>query len=286
MGAGAPGLSAGRDRAGSSGDGSRSRDTRWDPSQYLTFADHRVRPALELLERVPLANPRRVYDLGCGTGNVTRTLAERWPEARVVGVDTSAEMLARAAEEPGDVEWVRGDVREWEPPEPADLVYSNAVFQWVDGHAALLEHLLGVLAPGGCLAVQMPRNEGAPFHRLMGEVLAGGGPDGTALGSAALRAEVGRRWVEAPEWYYDVLAPHARRVDVWETEYLQVLEGEDAVLEWVRGARLRPILHGLGEREREFFLSEYGRRLRAAYPRRPDGRTLYPFRRLFFVATV
>lgn len=261
-------------------------DTRWDPGQYLAFADHRVRPALELLERVPLESPRRVFDLGCGTGDVTRRIAARWPGARVVGVDSSAEMLARAAEETPRLEWVRADVREWAAAEPADLIYSNAALHWVHGHRVLFERLIGFLVAGGCLAVQMPQSWDAPSHRLMRETLASGGPGGAPLGSAALRRDLERRPVEAPAWYYDRLAPLAERVDVWETEYLHVLEGEDAVLAWVRSTGLRPILHGLEERERGAFLEAYAKRLRAAYPVRPDGRTLYPFRRLFVVATV
>lgn len=260
--------------------------TRWDPNLYLKFSDHRLRPALELLDRVPLASPRVIYDLGCGAGEVTRTMAERWPSATVYGLDNSEEMLEKAAAQPGRVRWIKADIRHWRPDEPPDLIFSNAMLQWVDGHRQLFPRLVGLLPAGGCLAVQMPLSWGAPSHRLMRETLADGGPDGTALGTATLRAAVNRKWVEDAEEYYDLLASSTRSLDIWETEYLQILEGDDPVLEWVKGTGLRAILNGLDDTERETFLSEYTRRLRAAYPVRTGGSTLYPFRRLFIVATV
>jgi trans-aconitate 2-methyltransferase len=258
----------------------------WDPGQYLAFADHRIRPALELLARVPLASPRLAYDLGCGTGDVTRAIAERWPEAAVFGLDNSPDMLARAAATPGRVEWVEGDIRTWRPDAPPDLIYSNAALQWVEGLRALFPRLLGLLAPGGCLAVQMPLSWGAPSHVLMRRTLDEGGPGGTALGTDALRRSVARKWVDDAADYYDLLAERAAQVDIWETEYLQVLAGPDPVLAWVKGAGLRPILDALDDEQRATYLDTYARRLREAYPARADGRTLYPFRRLFIVATV
>ena len=194
-------------------------------------------------------------------------------------------MLEAAAKEPVAVRWVEGDVRSWRPETPPDLIFSNATLHWVADHRTLFPRLVGTLAPGGCLAVQMPLSWHAPSHRLMREALADGGPGGSAIGSDALRAEAGRRWVEDAATYYELLAPQAANVDVWETEYLQVLDGDDPVLRWVQGTGLRPILNALAGDERARFLAEYGRRLRAAYPRRADGRTLFPFRRLFVVAS-
>lgn len=260
--------------------------TRWDPNLYLKFSDHRLRPALELLERIPLASPAVAYDLGCGTGQVTRILAERWPSANVYGLDNSKEMLHKAAAEPGAIQWIEADVRHWRPDGRPDLLYSNAALQWVDGHQTLFPHLVTCLKEGGCLAVQMPLSWGAPSHRLMRETLANGGPGGSALGTEELRQGVARNWVEEAHVYYDLLAGCTKSLDIWETEYLQILEGEDPVLEWVKGTGLRPILNDLDDHGRERFLVEYARRLRAAYPLRADGRTLYPFRRLFLVATV
>ncbi len=260
--------------------------TRWDPNLYLKFSDHRLRPALELLDRIRLASPEVIYDLGCGSGEVTRLLSERWPSARVWGLDNSKEMLEKAASEPGRVRWVESDIRSWRPDQPPDLIYSNATLQWLEGHQELFLRLVGFLKAGGCLAAQMPLSWGAPSHRLMRETLANGGLGGSALGTETLRQGVARNWVEDVGVYYDLLAGCTGSLDIWETEYLQVLEGDDPVLEWVKGTGLRPIRNSLDDREREVFLAEYGRRLRAAYPLRGDGRTLYPFRRLFIVATV
>lgn len=260
--------------------------TCWDPGQYLKFADHRLRPALELLSRINLAAPQTIYDLGCGAGNITRMIAERWPSAAVYGVDNSAEMLEQAAAAPGPVRWRRADIEGWEPEAPPDLIFSNATLQWLTGHRDLFPRLLGYLRPGGVLAVQMPLSWDAPSHRLMRTTLADGAGDGRGFGTAELRQGMERNWVEAPEVYYDLLAGAAGGVDIWATEYLQVLAGADPVLEWVKGTGLRPVLNALEERERAAFLAAYARRLREQYPARADGRTLYPFRRLFIVAAV
>ncbi len=260
--------------------------TRWDPGQYLKFSDLRLRPALELLDRIPLASPAVVYDLGCGTGQVTHLLAERWPSATVHGLDHSKEMLEHAMAGSGTVRWIEADVRDWKPDVPPDLIYSNAALHWVEAHRELFPRLVGLLKPGGCLAVQMPLSWDAPSHRLMRDTLANGGPDGRALGTEQLRRTVARNWVEDPDVYDDLLAGCTTRLDLWTTEYVHVLEGDDPVLDWVKGSGLRPILNGLDDREREVFLAEYARRLRATYPAKADGRTLYPFRRLFMVATL
>ncbi len=260
--------------------------TGWDPQQYLKFSDHRLRPALELLERVPLESPHLIYDLGCGDGQMARLMAERWPAAQVYGLDNSPQMLEKAGAEPGRVEWIEADAQTWQPSQPPDLIYSNATLQWLDGHQSLFPRLFGSLAPGGCLAVQMPLSWGMPSHRLMRETLADGGADGTPLGTENLRQAVAHKWVEDAGDYYDLLVGHASSLDIWETEYLQVLAGDDPVLEWVKGTGLRPILNALEDGDREIFLAEYARRLRGAYPAKSDGRTLYPFRRLFLIATV
>jgi trans-aconitate 2-methyltransferase len=264
----------------------RIAGTRWDPNLYLKFSDYRLRPALELLDRVPLQFPSVIYDLGCGLGQVTRIISERWPSAAVYGLDNSKEMLAQAAAKPGKVQWIEADIRTWSPDDSPDFLYSNATLHWVEGHREIFPRLVGFLKSGGCLAVQMPFVWEAPSHRLMRETLANGGSDGRPLGTEELRQAVDREWVEDAEVYYDLLAGCSRSLDIWETEYLQILEGDDPVLEWVKGTGLRPILNSLDDKERELFLVEYARRLRAAYPVRAGGRTLYPFRRLFIVATV
>ncbi len=261
----------------------------WNPGQYLKFADHRLRPALDLMGRIPLENPQAIYDLGCGSGNVTRLLADRWPDADVVGMDNSPEMLERAASgesNPGGgrVRWQTGDLADWQPDFPPSVLYSNAAIQWVPDHHELVPRLWNLLPSGGCLAVQAPLSWDMRSHHLMRETLADGGAGGKAIGSAELRQAVGNRWVQDPDFYYDLLAPESAHLDVWTTEYQHVLSGDDAVLEWVTSTGLRPILNGLEDGEREVYLEEYRRRLNAEYPKRQDGVTLYPFRRLFFVA--
>lgn len=256
----------------------------WDPDQYLKFADHRLRPALELLDRVPLAAPRVIYDLGCGSGHVTRLMSQRWPAATVYGLDQSPEMLAQAAAEPSPVHWLETDIRDWTPREAPDLIYSNATLQWLDNHPELFPRLMDCLGPGGCLAAQMPLSWDLPSHRLMRHTLECGGPGGTPIGGADVLTALRRRWVADAEVYYDLLSPIGKRLDIWETSYLQVLTGEDPVLEWVKGTGLRPVLNGLDETDRRDFLEAYRRALRDAYPQRSGGETLYPFRRLFIVA--
>lgn len=260
--------------------------TRWDPELYHRFSDHRLRPALELLDRIPPISPGVIYDLGCGSGQATRVLAERWPLAKVYGIDNSREMLEQARAEPAKIGWIEADIRDWVPAEPPGLIYSNATLHWVENHHKLFPRLAGFLRAGGCLAVQMPLSWGLPSHRLMRETLANGGPDGQALGMERLRQAAAQKWVDAAETYYDLLVNRTTSLDIWETEYLQILEGEDPVLEWVKATGLRPILNDLDDTERETFLAEYTRRLRAAYTVRADGRTLYPFRRLFLVGMV
>lgn len=251
----------------------------WDPIQYLMFADHRLRPALDLLARVPLETAARVVDLGCGTGNLTRLLAERWPEAAVTGVDGSAEMLAKAATEAPGLTWQQADIGDWRPEAPLDLLYSNAALHWLDGHEVLFPRLFEAVAPGGVLAVQVPRNFSEPSHQAIAATIAEG----------PWRARLEPLWrpepVHTPDLYYRLLAPAAARLDLWETVYWQVLEGENPVAEWTKGTWLRSFLTALPPEEALAFEADYRARVAAAYPRQPDGRTLFPFRRLFLLAT-
>lgn len=256
-----------------------------DPARYAKFGDHGLRPALELLHRVPVTGPALVYDLGCGPGTVTRIIAKRFPGARVIGLDSAPEMLAKAAGEPGRIEWVPARIEEWEPEEAPDLIYTNAVLHWLDDHASLFLRLLRSIAPGGCLAVQMPLSHRQPSHLVMCATLANAGAGGARLGNEAVAVAAARDWVLDAGACYDLLAPEASKLDIWETTCLHRLEGEDAVLEWVRATGLRPVLNGLAGADLERFLDVYRERLRAAYPRRADGATVYPFPRLFVVAT-
>jgi trans-aconitate 2-methyltransferase len=245
----------------------------WDPNQYLKFSDNRLRPALDLMAQIPLENPRVICDLGCGPGNITRLLAQRWPDATVTGVDSSAAMLATARREAPAITFQQANIAHWSPPAPADLLFSNATLHWLDDHAKLLPRLITLLAPGGVLAVQIPRNQHSPSHTLI---------DTWRARLARVRAIYGS--VLAPDEYYRILAPVARRVDIWESDYLHTLEGDNPVVDWMKGTALRPYLEALDEPERGDFLAAYAKRIAAAYPKEPDGRTLLPFRRLFFIA--
>lgn len=257
----------------------------WDPGQYLKFDTQRTRPALDLLARVPMApggrngTGLRIIDLGCGPGTVTRMLRERWPKASLTGVDGSGEMLAvaRAAAELRGVQWLEADITKWTPVDPPHLIFSNAVFHWLDRHDEILPRLLGSLADGGVLAIQMAANHGAPSHTAIFD-LAERGPWARQLGPL-----VRRRPLAEPEAYYDMLAPAASDLEIWTTEYLYLLEGENPVVEWVKGSVLKPFLDALDGDQRAAFLERYGQAVRAAYPPQSDGRTLFPFRRLFLL---
>ncbi|MFC9807791.1 trans-aconitate 2-methyltransferase [Streptomyces griseoaurantiacus] len=261
----------------------------WDPDQYLRHAGHRARPFADLLARVPRlpGSPPRIADLGCGPGNVTVLLAERWPTARITGYDNSAEMLdaatvAHSGPTPGGglLDFAHADARTWTPPDPCDLLLSNATLQWVPGHLNAFPRWIGALAPGGTLAFQVPGNFDAPSHRLMRELAASprwrGRLDGVLRHADA---------VHTPAAYLEALTGLGCAADVWETTYQHLLTGEDPVLDWVRGTGLRPVLTALGDdpEAREAFVEEYRAVLRTAYPATAHG-TVFPFRRIFAVA--
>lgn len=235
---------------------------------------------MDLIRAIPDIDPATIWDLGCGTGAITRMLAARWPDANVHGLDSSESMLAEATDGDPDatVSWVVGDISDWSPETPIDLVFANASLHWVDDHDTLFSNLVGQLSQGGVLAVQMPRNFGEPSHQVLYEVAR----------RPRWEARVGHRagWcpVDEPSRYFDRLSPLCSDVDLWETEYFQGLHGEDAVAEWVKGTAARPFLDDLGD-EGEAFFAEYAAAVRSHYPRRSNGSTLLPFRRLFLIAT-
>ena len=255
----------------------------WNPALYRRFEDERTRPARDLLARVDLAQPAGrplvVYDLGCGPGNSTELLVERFPGAVVTGIDSSEAMLAEARARLPDCRFERHDVAEWQPEDAPDLVYANATLQWVPGHEILVPRLFELLAPGGVLAVQMPDNREEPTHRLM-RAVAGEGPWKETIGEAALV----RTKILPLEAYYDLLAPRAAATDVWRTAYQHPMASPEAIVDWVRGTGLRPFIDPLDAEQRAAFLADYTRRIAEAYRPRADGRLLLAFPRLFFVA--
>ncbi|MDQ0395278.1 trans-aconitate 2-methyltransferase [Labrys monachus] len=251
----------------------------WNPTLYLRFEDERTRPALELLGRVPLDTVTRAVDLGCGPGNSTELLARRWPDADVLGVDTSDAMLAEAGKRLPGARFEKGDAASWQAAAAPDLIFANAVMQWVPGHAALLPRLLGQTAPGGVLAIQVPDNLDEASHRLMRET-AGEGPWAAKLGDAAAL----RDRIPPAGAYYDQLAGHATLIDIWRTTYYHVLDDAAAIVSWVRATGLRPFLDPLDEAEKAGFITDYTARIAKAYPARADGKVLLAFPRLFIVA--
>ncbi|HRI51907.1 MAG TPA: methyltransferase domain-containing protein [Pseudomonadota bacterium] len=250
----------------------------WDPAQYLKFAGERLRPASDLLSRIPLAAPESVVDLGCGAGTVLPLLAQRFPQARLVGVDGSAPMLARARAAYPRLELVHADLATWRPPAPVELLYSNATLHWLPDHDTLIPGLLDALKPGGCLAIQMPRNFAAPSHTCIIDAIEQG------PFRQRLLPHLRRQPVAAPAHYYRLLRPRVATLELWESEYLQVLSGDNPVAEYTKGSWLQQFLALLSEPERRAFEADYRARVRAAYPPEPDGHTLFPFRRLFIIA--
>lgn len=252
----------------------------WDAGQYLRFSDQRTLPAVDLLSRVRLtAAPRRIIDLGCGPGNSTALLQQRWPDAAITGLDSSKDMLAAGRRDHKGIDFVSGDLSQWTPESRFDLVFSNAALQWIGDHARLLPRLLTAVTQSGALAVQMPRNHDSVTHAVMRE------------------AAADQRWrerlagardpspVRSPEFYYDLLAPLSDELTIWETNYLTIMENVSAIIAWLRGTGLRPFLSRLNVSEQTRFLDHYAELLGRAFPVRADGRILLPYPRLFFVAT-
>jgi trans-aconitate 2-methyltransferase len=251
----------------------------WSADQYLKFEDERTRPSRDLLAQIPLSAPRRVIDVGCGPGNSTELLVERWPQAEIIGIDTSADMLRRARERLPEQTFVEVNVAHWVPPANTDLLFANAIFQWVPEHLRQLQRLLDELPSGGVLAVQMPDNLDEPSHLMMREV-AHSGPWKETLADAARAKEV----LPRPGAYYDALRPLCQRIEIWHTVYNHVLADATAIVEWVKGTGLRPFIDPLEPAERKEFLREYTARVAAAYLPQADGKVLMRFPRLFVVA--
>lgn len=252
----------------------------WNPDLYERYRALRERPGRDLLAAIPDIMPDTITDLGCGTGYLTRQLANRFHAAKVTGLDSDAAMLAKAAGAASRVFWRQGDIGAWQPPDRPDLIFSNAALHWLPDHAGLFARLAGFLAPEGVLAIQMPDNFSAPSHRLLAD-LAGREP-----WRASLTGALDHGTVLTQDAYWRILRPHCRSIDIWHSDYLQVLEGEDPVLEWVSATALLPVISRLPPDQADMFRAAYGAALRAAYPMEADGSTLFPFRRIFILAGI
>jgi trans-aconitate 2-methyltransferase len=250
--------------------------TTWEPQTYLRYADIRFRAGIDLIARIPKFDYQLIYDLGCGTGHLTRSLADTFPGSKVTGIDSSPEMLSEARREFPELKWRQADITSWRPPAAPHLIYTNAALQWVPDHETLLPSLLSKLRPGGVLAMQVPRHFESPSHLSLKELVTQS--EWRATLEPLLLASI-----PPPETYWRWLSPHTRNLDIWETIYLQVLDGKDPVVNFMRGTALRPFLSALPEREAAKFIEAFAERMAAAYPPQANGQTLFPFRRLFVV---
>lgn len=251
----------------------------WNPSEYLRFGDERTRPAIDLASRIAVDLPASVVDLGCGPGNSTSVLSQRWPQARVLGLDGSAEMIAVASAGCPEGEWLVSDIAQWNPEVPFDVVFSNAALQWLPHHGPLVERLFGFVAPGGALAFQIPSATYAEVRSLIHEIAR------EEAWASRMQRPLGVLTMEPPDFYYDRLAPQARSVDIWETEYVHVMESHSAIVDWIASTGLRPFLEALdSDGERNEFVADLRARVACSYPVQRDGRVLFPFRRTFVIA--
>lgn len=250
----------------------------WDAQQYLKFEDERTRAARDLLAQIPVQDARGVVDIGCGPGNSTELLAKRWPQAKITGIDTSADMLRQARERLPQHTFIEANISHWAPPSGTDVLFANAIFQWVPNHLKQLMRLAMALPDGGSMAVQMPDNMDEPSHVLMREVARL--PQFHTQLAHALEA---RGELPGPGVYYDALRPLCRRIDIWHTVYNHVLEDAPAIVEWVKGTGLRPFLDPLEIPERREFLEAYTARIAASYLPQADGKVLLRFPRIFIV---
>jgi trans-aconitate 2-methyltransferase len=253
----------------------------WDPIQYARFRNERAQAFYDLLHRIPGERIHQAADLGCGTGELTHYLLQAWPHAHIYGVDESASMLSRSADLTADsrMHFIQADLRQWQPPQPLDCIISNAALHWVEDHAPLLARLSSLLTPGGILAVQIPNNADEYAYRVFREMLA------QSPWGGLLQGMVRGYTVESPAWYHHTLDTLGFDADIWETTYYHQLPDAHAIVEWMKGTALRPVLKVLTRGDAGRFLSELTQRISAHYTATPAG-VLFPFRRLFFIAAL
>jgi len=250
----------------------------WSAKQYTMFEQQRTRPVRDLVAAIATTGVRTAVDLGCGPGNSTEVLAERFPQAHVTGMDSSDDMLADARKRLPSLSFELADIGAWHPAQAFDVILANASLQWLPDHATLYPHLIAQLTPGGTLAVQTPDNLDEPAHRLAREVAADG-PWSAKIGAVKHNER------HTPSYYFELLSKHCSTVDVWRTTYQHPLADHAAVVEWFKASALRPFLAPLTDDEKAAFLREYQARITQAYPALSDGTVLLPFPRLFIIAT-
>lgn len=253
----------------------------WDAELYLKFAGQRGRPAADLVAQIALENPRRIIDVGCGTGTSTEQLRQRWPDADLTGLDYSPDMLAQARANHPDWKWIESTVEDWAPREKFDLIFSNACLHWIGDHAALFPRLFSYVASGGAFAVQMPNSYHLPAHTVMHDVAA----DPKMPWSRTLAGVAETYSVQPMAFYYETLRKLASRLNIWQTEYLQIMDGPEAILDWVTSTAMRRFTEPLAnEEQRQEFRRQCLERFRKAYPANDQGKTLFPYFRLFIIA--
>jgi trans-aconitate 2-methyltransferase len=251
----------------------------WDPQQYLKFERERTQPSIDLAARIDVPSPRRIIDLGCGPGNSTAVLHRRWPEAEITGLDSDREMLRAARRDYPRHYWLQQDAASWESCGGYDIVFSNALLQWLPDHAAIIGRWFQAVEPGGALAVQIPVNFKSPIHQHILEVA-----DDTRW-QTELASAKRALYAQEPGNYYDILSPLTDRIDLWSTEYIHILPRAEDIIQWMRGTGLRPFLAALrNDDDRKRFETEVLARVKKSYSPQADGRVLFPFRRLFFIA--
>lgn len=251
----------------------------WAPDDYLKFEEERTRPSRDLLARVPLIDPQHIVDLGCGPGNSTELLLKQYPAASIVGVDNSYEMLEAARKRLPEVEFIHANIPEWNPQNLTDLIFANAVFQWVPNHLDVLERLLKSLHQGAVLAIQVPDNSDEPSHLLMRTVAE------KDQWKGMFKKPTQRETIFSPAEYYNRLKPLSKRLDIWHTYYQHVLKGPEAIVAMIKPTGLGPFLQQLPTDKQGLFLADYEAEITKAYSRLIDGKVLFRFPRLFIVAS-
>lgn len=251
----------------------------WDPESYLKFHDERTQPSYDLAARTAIDSPATVVDLGCGPGNSTRVLRERWPGARVLGLDSSREMIEKAKHTCPQGEWVLADIADWRPDAPPDVLFTCATLQWLPRHGELIPRLYGFVRAGGALAVQVPANDGSPLHRALLDVSKRGDWKDLTAGCSEMIT------YHTPGFYYDLLSPLCKRLSLWQTIYLVVLNDQQGLIDWYASTGMRTYLERIpGEEEKKVFQRQVLDECRSSYPLQRDGKVLFPFKRLFLVA--